>query len=121
MEGRRAAEAREGGGKEGGTWFMNLAVKDMPNLTGMAARPRFFHRLLPLNASTAARLPTHAPSPTPPPASAALGVGQGTAAADGVWGRCCMAGAGREGVAWPPWRAGRGSGGEPGDVGHRAA
>jgi hypothetical protein len=38
------------------TWFMNLAVKDMPNLTGVTDRPRFFHRFSLLKASTAARL-----------------------------------------------------------------
>jgi hypothetical protein len=31
------------------TWFINLAVKDMPNLVGTIAIPRFLHRLLALN------------------------------------------------------------------------
>ena len=36
-------------------WFMNLAVKDMPNLTGIIDRPRFLHRLALLKSSTARR------------------------------------------------------------------
>ena len=37
------------------TWFMNLAVKLMPNLVGMAQRPRFRYRCWLLNAVTSAR------------------------------------------------------------------